>query len=125
MARYRRRALIGAIAGIASGALLAAGLDPPILGLLLGALVGVVFAIAYHPTDIAYLDAALAGATGGIPFWALLSVVVLPVLRGDGAQWELVEVQGLFSELVAWIGFGALLGVLVQGLTDVAVARYG
>jgi NADH:ubiquinone reductase (H+-translocating) len=125
MARYQRRALIGLIAGIASGTLLAAGLDPPLLGLSLGALGGVVFAIAYRPAVGAYLDAALAGATGGIPFWALLSVVVLPVLRGDGAQWELVEVQRLFSELVAWIGFGALLGVLVQGLTDVAVARYG
>lgn len=125
MAHYRWRVLIavGLVAGLVSGIVLVPTLDQGPLVVLLGGIAGIGIVLIFQPRRHGFPDSIMAGGAFGVPLWAVVSVIVIPVLMGDGPQWRVGEVDALFPALIGWILFGALAGLLNQTFLDLA-ARY-
>ena len=56
MDTYIRRGVIGLLAGLVSSSALIATLSSDGLGIVLGVLIGIGYALAFHPTPYAYGD---------------------------------------------------------------------
>jgi NADH:ubiquinone reductase (H+-translocating) len=116
----RRRAYIGAAAGLAGSVLLASTFRNLPLALALAVAVGTLYALVYRQAPGAYLESLMTGATLGVPLWTCLSVVVLPVIGRSGPQWTAEAMRILFPQLVGWVLFGGALGLLSQAGSDAA-----
>lgn len=125
MSRMLRRASIGILAGAVAGTALVMTLAHPLPVLMIAALVGAGYSASLNPTKDTYVDNLMAGGALGIPLWGLISVVAIPVLSGHQPEWDADQVRGQFPALVGWVIYGAVLGVLTQGLNDFVARVWG
>jgi NADH:ubiquinone reductase (H+-translocating) len=123
MKSIARRALIGLFCGIVSSFLLCFSLGNVGLGLALGALLGIAQIFAFFQLESASaIDRAMTSATLGLPFWALVNVILLPLVAGQKPRWTAEEMRALFPALIGWLLFSFFLGILSQAARK--VARY-
>jgi NADH:ubiquinone reductase (H+-translocating) len=125
MNRMSRRCLIGIFGGAIASIVLIAALHYSTVHLLLGVLVGAVYSAGIRPTRWAYVDNLMAGASLGIPLWGLISVIAVPIMGGQRPEWSAEEMRQHFPSLVAWVVYGATLGIAIQGLQDLAALFFG
>lgn len=125
MERSTRRAAIGAIAGALASAPLMAAFGHVVGVLVLGAVLGAGYAVLTGPTHSAYLDNMFTAGTYGLPLWAVISVIALPLLSGQMPEWSAEQMRSHFPVLLGWVLFGVILGVCTQLLNDVATRLLG
>src|SRR5258707_1194387 len=112
------------LAGLLAGPLLVTHGDWWRVGL--AGLLGLAQPLIFRPGDERVtLENTVATAALGVPLWSVLDVVLLPLAQGRAPQWTVDGMQALFPNLVAWVLFGGVLGVLVQVFTQLARQRFG
>src|SRR5438105_396067 len=85
---HMRRALIGLVSGLIGGVVLVAALQNVILGLVLGATVGILYAVGPGQPTQTSVENVFTAASLGVPLWAMLNVILFPVMTGQGPQWD-------------------------------------
>ncbi len=120
---WLRRGAVGLASGAVAGAFLAGpgGLGPA--GVVLGAVVGLLFGLLVRHEPGAWLDAMFSSAALGVPLWALVHVIARPLLAGEEPRWTAEEMRGVFPALPAWLLYGIALGFGVQWVGSL-VARW-
>jgi NADH dehydrogenase len=88
------------------------------MAIALAAIIGKGFELLFRYTRYAYLDSLMTGATFGVSFWASISIIILPVIRGQMPQWSVEGMRALSSELTGWVLYGASVGLVLQALRD-------
>ena len=125
MNRFIRRGFLGAFAGSLAGAVLL------VCGVIGRADFGVevIAAAAYGlcvpPARGAYADNMMTAASLAIPLYGITNVILLSSISSGHMIWGSSDVQANFSLLVGWVVFGALFGVLLQLLSDIAASVLG
>src|SRR5260370_23888093 len=76
-------------------------------------------------TPDAYVDNLMTGGALGVPLWGLISVITLPLMSGQRPEWSAEQMRAHFPALLGWVLFGALLGVVTPGLSDLAEKIFG
>jgi NADH dehydrogenase len=125
MKRFARRTSIGVAAGLLASVLLLPELQHPGAGLVVAVLVGAAFALSILPSRGAYVDLMMTGGALGVPLWAVVSVVAIPLLSGQAPEWSAEQMRQYFPSLVGWVLYGAALGVLTQAFSDAAERLLG
>src|ERR1700719_2907750 len=125
MNRMFRRCLIGILGGAIASIVLVATLHYSTVDLFLGVLIGAVYTAGIRPTSWAYVDNLMAGASLGIPLWGLISVIAVPIMVGQRPEWSAEEMRQHFPALMAWVVYGATLGIAIQALQDLAALFFG
>jgi NADH:ubiquinone reductase (H+-translocating) len=125
MNRTFRRSVIGMLAGGIASAVLVATLGHLLLSVLLGIAVGIAYSVSLDPTRETYVDNLMAGAALGVPLWGLISVIAIPLLSNRMPEWSAEQIRTHFPALVGWVVYGAALGLLTQGLSDLAAKMLG
>src|SRR6202048_1238332 len=121
-----RRVLIGVVCGTVSSPFLCLAVRDIGLGVFLGALLGIAQIFAFFDLrDGSAIDRAMSSATLGLPFWATINVILLPLVRGQLPQWTVEEMRALFPGLICWLLFCFLLGILSQAAREVAQYFFG
>jgi NADH dehydrogenase len=64
------------------------------------------------------IDRAMTCAALGLPFWATINVIFVPLIRGQQPQWAANEMGTLFPALVCWMLFCFFLGILSQAARE-------
>lgn len=122
-----RCASLGVVAGLlASPVLVMTGRGDvgPLLAVAFAVVAGVALALL-SPRRRALADSVMAAAALGLPLWAAVNVVALPLLRGDEPRWTAEAMREVFPQLAGWILFQALLAALLAATAAVAARVLG
>src|SRR5258706_12364203 len=122
--KFRRHA-VGTFSGALASTVLLATLHYGVWSSSLGIVIGAAYSAASRPTRQAYADSLMAGGSLGVPLWGLISVIAVPLLSGQMPEWTAEQIRQHFPALVGWVVYGASLGIIRQGLDDIAERSFG
>src|SRR6202047_3560399 len=112
-----RRALVGLLCGAASSIFLCSAVRSVGLGLFLGCLLGIAQVFAFFELESgSAIDRAMTCAALGLPFWATINLILLPMATGQQPQWTAGDMRSLFPALIGWLLFFLFLGTLSQAV---------
>src|SRR5260370_23803702 len=120
-----RRSFLGMLAGAMASASLVPTLGHPRWSIILGVAVGAAYAAISRPTCGAYVDNVRAAGALGVPLWGVVSVIACPLVSGQMQEWSAEQMRAHFPALVGWVLYGAALGLIAQGLSDIAEHMLG
>jgi NADH:ubiquinone reductase (H+-translocating) len=116
-----RRALVGLLCGTASSIFLCSAVRSVGLGLFLGSLLGIAQVFAFLDLESgSAIDRAMTCAALGLPCWATINLILLPMAAGQEPQWTAGDMRSLFPALIGWLLFFFFLGALSQGVRRVS-----
>lgn len=118
-----RAAAIGAAAGLLASILLVPALGAPGAAAV-GLLHGAVHPLLFRRSPAA-VDALMSGAALGLPLWALVAVVLQPLLAGAAPRWSAAELRALLPALVTFVLYGAAVGAASHALAALALRLVG
>ncbi|MBV8331089.1 MAG: NAD(P)/FAD-dependent oxidoreductase [Verrucomicrobia bacterium] len=116
---------LGLLAGAIASIPLMWGLGHPLSSVAMGAVIGILYSLSTGYTPRAYADNLMAAGALGVPLWGLISVIMFPVLSGQRLDWSAEGVRAHSPELLGWILYGSLLGLLTQGAGDLTERLFG
>jgi NADH dehydrogenase len=125
MNKYVHRCTVGATAGLVCGAVLAVALGQVFGGVCLGTAVGIGYGLAVGPRAGGYLDSGMAAAALGVPLWAGVSVILLPLASGREPYWTAEGMRLAFPAFVGWVLYSVGLGLVARALSEFAPAFLG
>jgi hypothetical protein len=94
-----RRAAIGFSSGLISSVALTTTLHSLSLGIVVGVVVGALYGLAVRPARFAYAESVFTAGSLAILLWAVVSLLLLPTLAGNGPQWASDDMRVLFPNL--------------------------
>jgi NADH dehydrogenase len=119
MYRYLRRSLVGAATGALASALFVLASGHAALAVALGAIVGALYVMVYRPVERAPIGSMMQAAALGVPLWALVNLIALPLAAGESPRWTAQAMHGEFASLVGW-----MLELVALGLLAPAAERW-
>jgi len=120
-----RRSFLGMLAGAMASVSLVPTLGHPRWSIILGVAVGAAYAAISRPTCGVYVDNLMAAGALGVPLWGLVSVIAFPLVSGQMPEWSAEQMRAHFPALVGWVLYAASLGLITQGLSDIAERMLG
>ena len=121
-----RRVLIGLVCGTVSSPFLCLAVRDIGLGVVLGALLGIAQMFAFFDLGGgSAIDRAMTCAALGLPFWATINVISLPLVRRQQPQWTAEEMRTLLPALICWLLCCFFLGILSQAARKLAQYFFG
>jgi NADH dehydrogenase len=125
MNRYVLRGILGSFAGLISSVVLAGALGDGLLGVALGTVVGLAYGLAVAQRAGGYLDSGMASAAIGVPLWATVSVILLPLTANEEPYWTAEGMRLAFPAFVGWVLYGLCLGLVARAMSDCAATFLG